>query len=116
MGTAEDKGIDLLVFLIISGSQVEQLRHRLVQKNFIFTQIDSKGGLIQEAILCLLIGLNSTRLEALVELVNECCQSYQQYIPIQVNIPPMSTPLSMIEAKVGGATIYTLKVERFEQI
>jgi uncharacterized protein YaaQ len=108
--------INQLAILVVSGYQSEELMQRMVEQRFSFTKIDSSGGMLNEPAVCLLVGLNSTRLPTLVELVQKCCQPYTQYIPTQLNSQSGYPSMSMIEAQVGGALIYTINVERFEQI
>jgi uncharacterized protein YaaQ len=108
--------INQLAILVLSGYQSEDLMQKLVEQRFYFTKIDSSGGMLNEPAVCLLIGLNSMRLPALLELVQKCCQPYTQYIPTHMNPQSGYPSMSMIEAQVGGALIYTLNVERFEQL
>jgi uncharacterized protein YaaQ len=110
------KNIDLLVVLVVSGLQAPQLMDKLRQDEFTFTKMDSFGGVIQESTLCLLLGINQARMPTFIELVNQYCQPVTQYIPAQmVNAPPEYLSMAMVEAKVGGAVLYTMNVERFEQ-
>lgn len=109
-------GIDRLVILVASGHQANELMQQLTRNSFQFTVIDSSGGMFQEPTSTLIVGLNSTRLQALVSLVEKYCQPQTQYIPAQLSIPPNYTILPMIEAQTGGALVYTMNVERFEQL
>jgi len=108
--------VNLLVILIISGRQSADLTAQLVREKFYFTQIDSSGGVVQEPTVSLLIGLNDTRMDRLIQLVNECCKPYQEYIPVTITLQPGIPPLPMIEAQMGGALVYSMAVERFEQL
>ncbi len=108
--------INQLVILVVSGYQAEDLMQSLVERRFYFTKVDSSGGMLNEPAVCLLIGLNSSRLPALLDLVQNCCQPYTQYIPTQLNSQSGYPSMSMIEAQVGGALLYTMNVERFEQL
>jgi uncharacterized protein YaaQ len=108
--------IDSLVVLIISGLQAPQFLERLNQEKLFFTKLDSFGGVIQESTICLLLGVNHERLPLLHELVNQYCQPVSQYIPAQmVTAPPEYLSMAMVEAQIGGAILYSMKAERFEQ-
>jgi hypothetical protein len=48
-------------------------------------------------------------------LIEEHCQPHEEYVPVQFNPPAGFPTLSMIEARIGGALVYTLDVERFDQ-
>jgi len=110
------ESVNQLVIATVSGSQVGALTDCLVRDGFYTTQIDSAGGLLYEATVSLLIGLNSARLPRLLEHLRECCRTRRRYIPAHVEAPLLEIQPVMIEAEVGGATVYVLDVERFEQI
>jgi uncharacterized protein YaaQ len=112
---ASNSTVNQLVFVIVSERQAEDLLKALVRERFYFTKINSSGMVFQEPILCLLVGLNNSRLASFLELCGQCCRTYQEYIPVQFNPPSGFPPMSMIEARAGGALIYVLDVERFEQ-
>ena len=108
--------VNLLVLVVVSGRQSEDLMQALSQEHFYFTKIDSSGMVFQEPTVCLLIGLNNKRLSALLGVVTQSCKPHQEYVPVQFNPPAGFPPMAMIEAQVGGALVYALNVERFEQI
>jgi uncharacterized protein YaaQ len=48
-------------------------------------------------------------------IIEQTCQPHQEYVPVQFSPPAGFPPMSMIEARVGGALVYQVDVERFEQ-
>lgn len=108
--------IDILVILVISGLQAPQLMDRLSKERFYFTKLDSLGGMIQESTICLLLGVNKERMSELHKLMEQCCQPIKQYIPAQmISALPEHLSMAMVEAEVGGAILYSMNIERFEQ-
>jgi uncharacterized protein YaaQ len=107
--------VNQLVLVIVSGRQAETLSHALVKQRFYYTKFDISMFAFQETTLCLMIGLNSDRISELIHLVEEHCQPHQEYVPVQFTPPAGFPPLSMIEARVGGALVYRVEVERFIQ-
>ena len=108
--------INQLVIATVSGTQAGVLTERLTRDGFYVTQIDSSGGILHEAMLSLLIGFDQVRLPRLLEHIRECCQTRRRFIPAHVEAPLLEIQPVMIEAEVGGATVYVLDVERFEQL
>jgi uncharacterized protein YaaQ len=108
--------IDQLAIIVASGFQPTQLQDSLIKNGFSYTEIDSSGGLLTEAVLYLLVGLNRDRLSLLLEIIRENCKPVQQYLPIKIGIQEGATNIPMLEVEVGGAKVYVLNVERFEQI
>lgn len=108
--------VNQLVIATVSGAQAGALMDRLTRDGFYVTQVDSSGGILHEATVSLLIGLDQTRLPCLLEHVRECCRTRRRFIPAHVEAPLLEIQPLMIEAEIGGATIYVLDVERFEQL
>lgn len=108
--------IDRLVILEFSGSQSDQLLNELRRKNYPFTIIDSTGGMFQEPMLCLLLGIEHSRLDDLLKTIHVCCPVHKQFVPAQMRMPSELSSLPMVEAQVGGASIYVVRVEEFVQI
>jgi uncharacterized protein YaaQ len=108
--------INQLVLATVSGTQAGELIGRLNRDRFYVTKIDSSGGLLYEATVLLLIGLDGIRLSRLLEHIRECCPTRRKFVPAHVETPFFAAQPVMIEAEIGGATIYVLDVERFEQL
>lgn len=113
---SHQRNVNQLVLATIAGTQANALRERLTQDGFYATQIDSAGGILYEATVSLLIGLDRARLPRLLRHLRECCRTHRRFIPAHVEAPLLEIQPVMIEAEVGGATVYVLNVERFEQV
>jgi uncharacterized protein YaaQ len=108
--------VNQLVVATVSGAQSGELIGRLTRDGFNVTQFDSRGGILHEATVALLIGLDKARLPRLLEHLRECCHTRRQFLPAHIEGPFLEIQPVMIEAEVGGATVYALDVERFEQL
>lgn len=108
--------LDRLVLLTVFDSQADRLMKHLTREGFHFTVINSSGGVVQEAELCLLIGFFHERIPVLLEIVRKDCRPYRKYIPTQGLTQGEVANFPMLEAQLGGALIYTMNVDRFEQI
>jgi uncharacterized protein YaaQ len=118
MPTGKDEGmnaVNRLVVATVAGSQADELIKRLTDDGFYATVIDSQGGILYEATEALLIGLDKKHLPRLLKHVRECCRTRLQYIPAHVEAPLLEAQASIVEAQVGGASVYVFSVERFEQ-
>ena len=108
--------VNQLIIANVAGAQANTLTERLTHDGFYVTQVDSSGGILYEATTTLLIGLDRQHLPQLLEHVRECCSTRRRFIPAHVEAPLLEVQPVMIEAEVGGATVYALNVERFEQL
>jgi len=111
-----DLDIDLLVLIVVSSSQSKKLMANLNKQQFFFTIIDSTNSLLHEPTVCLLLGLNHDRIETLNKLVQKYCQPYRKFIPVQLRATDEISNLLVLESQEGGATLYALAVDHFEQI
>lgn len=108
--------LDRLVILTVSGTQFDGLIKHLGREKFTFTVINTTGGIIQEPEVCLLIGFHSERLPVLLEVIRKQCRPFRQYVSSQGIPPGEKANLPMVEVELGGARIYMMNVERYEQI
>jgi len=108
--------VNQLVIATVPGGQADALTDGLTRDGFHVTQVDSSGGILYEATVTLLIGLDRLLLPRLLEQIRECCHTRRRFIPAHVEAPLLEIQPVMIEAEVGGATVYALDVERFEQL
>lgn len=113
---ASSSEINQLVVVIAAVDQINDLSKKLNQSSFYFTRIDSTSGLIEEATVCLLIGMNAGRYAELIELVEICCQPRSRFIPTGFDSQFQMQMQPMIEAQVGGALVYTLDIDHFEHL
>jgi uncharacterized protein YaaQ len=116
MRPPEPSAVDQLVLASVAGTQAGELVKRLTNDGFVVTEIDSRGGILYDATVSLLIGLESKRLRRCLEHFRECCRTRRQYIPAHAEAPILEAQTMMIEVEIGGASIYVFDVERFEQL
>jgi len=111
-----DLDIDQLVLVIVSRTQSKKLMAKLNKKHFFFTIIDSSSSLFKEPTVCLILGLNHRRMNALDALIQKYCQPYTNLVPVQLGHSTEFSHIPVIESQEGGATIYGMTVEHFEQV
>ncbi|RME31344.1 MAG: hypothetical protein D6793_12335 [Thermoflexia bacterium] len=113
---AKGLSVDRLAIATVAGSQADELVRALVREGFHVTEIDSTSGFFQEATVSLLIGLEHSRLPRLLQIVRTLCRPYVRYIPVHLEIAMAEVQPLMMETQAGGATVFVLNVERFEQV
>jgi uncharacterized protein YaaQ len=113
--TTNPTPVDQLVLVTAFESQVNPLMARLTGAGFYVTRIDTSGGLLYEAKISLLIGLNQARLPDLLAYIRACCATEVRFVPAYGETLALEAQPMIFEAEVGGAIIYALNVEYFEQ-
>ena len=77
--------------------------------------LSSAGGFLGRRNATLLIGLQPGREEAAIKSLEEACRQRIEYLtlPLEGSPLPMPTP---VPVTVGGATVFALPVEHFEEL
>lgn len=108
--------IDQLCLVTVLGEQAGELTARLLRDGFHVTEMNTSGGLLQDTQVSLLIGLSQQRQRQLLAHIRDCCRRHTRFIPAHLEGSSSLFQPAIIEAEVGGAIIYVLPVERFEQL
>ncbi len=108
--------IDRMAIAIVDGSQARRLLDALREADFRVTVVDAIGGFFHEAMVTLIVGMEHERLDAFFRIVEAHCPRRRRYVSL--NVVPSAPPAApmMIEASVGGATVFVVPVERFVQL
>ncbi|OYD06389.1 cyclic-di-AMP receptor [Paludifilum halophilum] len=106
-----------LIVAVVQDKDSNRLSQALVRENVRATKLASTGGFLKAGNTTFIIGIEDERVDPVLNLIRENCKSRQQMMA------PMSSmggnadsyiPYP-VEVQVGGATVFILPVERFEQ-
>jgi uncharacterized protein YaaQ len=107
--------IHLLMLAVIQEQDLDAATHALEPLGSPVVYLASAGGFLGRHNATLLIGLPDGReVEALAALRSACRQRLE-YLTMPLENSPLAMP-TPIPVTVGGATVFVLPVERFEQI
>lgn len=110
-----DPAIHYLMTAVIQTQDVDNAVNALTSAGMHVTRLSSTGGFLGHRNVTLLIGLGKNQVELAIQALSQCCQRRVEYLATRLEgapfHPPMSTPVT-----VGGATIFMLEVERYEEI
>jgi uncharacterized protein YaaQ len=107
--------IHALMTAVIQEQDVDVAVRTLGQISVPVVHLASTGGFLGRRNATLLIGLPDGLEEQVIKALRTSCRQRVEYlaIPLEGSPLPMPTP---VPVTVGGATIFTLPVERFEEI
>lgn len=105
--------INRLMAAVIQIQDVETAIEALNKAGFLVTQIGSSGGFLGNRNSTLLIGLTAGQEDRAVRILSETCRRRVEYIATPLEGAPFHLPITT-PVTVGGATIFTLEVERYE--
>ena len=106
--------IHSIMTAVIQEQDVDLALRALEQIHIHATRFASSGGFLGRRNATLLIGLADGQEEKVLKALQESCRQRVEYlaIPLEGSPLPMPTP---VPVTVGGATVFTLPVERYEE-
>ncbi len=106
-------GINRLMLAVVQNQDLEAATQALLKAGFWVTQIASSGGFLGTRNSTLLIGLVAGEEEKALHLLSKTCRQRVEYMAAPLEGAPFHLPLTT-PVTVGGATVFTLEVERYE--
>lgn len=105
----------LLLVAVIQDQDVEPATKALQVVGASSTYLASAGGFLGRRNATLLIGLPVEKKDKALKALQEACRQRIEYmtLPLEGSAMPMPAP---VPVTVGGATVFALPVEKFEQI
>jgi CPA1 family monovalent cation:H+ antiporter len=104
--------IDRLVAAVIQEPDLENATNALTKLGMSITSLPSMGGFLRSHNTTMLIGLMHGQEEILINALDKSC--HKRILYLSSPLPEMGIVAPPIPVTVGGATIFTFEVERFE--
>jgi uncharacterized protein YaaQ len=107
--------IHLLVLAIVQEQDLDVAMRALSSHGAPVVYLSSAGGFLGRRNATILIGLPEGRAEDVLRELRKTCRQRVEYLsmPLEGSPLPMPTP---IPVTVGGATVFALPVERYEEV
>lgn len=107
------KLIDRLITVIIQERDLDKSVNALIKLGLRVTRLASSGGFLGRKNYTLLIGLNQSQIDEVFQVLTKTCEKRVEYMtmPMEGTTIPMPPP---IPVTIGGATIFSYTVERYE--
>jgi uncharacterized protein YaaQ len=106
-----------LIVATVQDQDSDYVVSKLTEKGYRVTQVGSTGGFLRQGNTTLLVGVEDAHVESVVSLLTASSQRRMRYMPMATGTTPNGMTLyNYVEVEVGGATIFVLDVEHFEQI
>ncbi|NLJ95185.1 MAG: hypothetical protein GX326_06835 [Clostridiaceae bacterium] len=107
-----------LIFAIVNDEDSTRLISELNKENFRVTRLSSTGGFLRSGNTTLLIGVEVSELEFVLEIIRKNSSSRKVSIQTNTAMSEMGTTFMPfpVEVNVGGATVFVVDVEHFERM
>lgn len=107
--------IHLLLVAVVQEQDLDAATNALQKTGASLTYLSSAGGFLGRRNATLLIGLPVEKEGEALAALQEACRQRIEYMTLPLEGSPMPMP-APVPVTVGGATVFALPVERFEQI
>ncbi len=104
----------VLLMAVVQAQDAETAEGALTKMGFSVTRMPSAGGFLGRRNATLLIGLPLAQQEAAIESLNKNCRQRVEYIAVPLESAPLPLP-APTPITIGGATIFSLEVEKYEE-
>jgi len=106
-----------LLIIISQKEDGEKLKEALVDKEIRFTTLKSSGGFLRAENATFLIGAQEAQIKEILKLVKKICGQRQEFLASSAPVaePGGELPTPATEIQAGGAIVFILPVEDFQQ-
>jgi len=110
-----DSNVHQMMMVIIQEQDLEPALEALKALDVPALHMVSSGGFLRRRNATLLIGLPDDMEADIVSTLHETCHKRVEYMALPMEGSPLPMPSAM-EITVGGATVFTFSVDRFEEL
>ena len=107
--------VQRLILAVVQEQDQETAMHALEKLNIPVVYLASSGGYLGRRNATLLVSLPAGKEEAVLKALQDACRQRIEYMTLPLEGSPMPMP-APVAVTVGGATVFALPVERFEEI
>ncbi|MEL1268314.1 cyclic-di-AMP receptor [Staphylococcus aureus] len=106
-----------MIIAIVQDQDSQELADQLVKNNFRATKLATTGGFLRAGNTTFLCGVNDDRVDEILSVINQTCGNREQLVS---PITPMGGSADSyipypVEVEVGGATVFVMPVDAFNQ-
>ena len=106
-----------LIIAVVQDKDSNRLSDALVKTDFRATKLASTGGFLRAGNTTFLIGTEDEHVDEVLSIIKDNCKSREQLV---APISPMGGNADSyvpypVEVQIGGATVFVLPVDQFEQ-
>jgi uncharacterized protein YaaQ len=112
---SKDAKNDLMLIAVVQAQDAEGAQNALEKIGISSERLPSVGGFLGRRNATLMIGLPQNRQQIVIDALNENCRQRVEYIAVPLESAPLPLP-TPTPVTIGGATIFGLEVEHYEEI
>ena len=113
-GASPEPAGKMLLMAVVQAQDAETAENALIKMGHSVTRMPSAGGFLGRRNATLLIGLPADQQAAVIEQLNKNCRQRVEFIAVPLESAPLPLP-APTPITIGGATIFSLEVEHYEE-
>jgi len=106
---------DVLLMAVIQAQDVDLAEYSLENMDIHISRLASVGGFLGRRNATLFIGIPSEKQEEVIKIFQKTCRQRVEYIAVPLESAPLPLP-APTPITIGGANIFALDVEYFEEV
>jgi len=111
----DESDIKMMLIAVVQAQDSEAAQNAIEELGLTAERLRSVGGFLGRRNSTLIIGVSKSRLQAVLDALNENCRQRIEYIAVPLESAPLPLP-TPTPITIGGATIFGLNAEHFEEI
>ncbi|KRL04863.1 hypothetical protein FD46_GL002001 [Liquorilactobacillus oeni DSM 19972] len=106
-----------MIIAIVQDKDSNRLSNQFIEENIRATKLSTTGGFLKSGNTTFMIGIENDRVEEVLELIKETSRTRKQFMtpPINLDASMDSSAAYPVEVQVGGATVFVLPIDSFQQ-
>jgi uncharacterized protein YaaQ len=112
---SQPKPPDILLMAVIQSQDVDHAEHALEKLNVNITRLASTGGFLGRRNATLFLGLPVDKESDVIQTLKKTCRQRVEYIAVPLESAPLPLP-APTPITIGGANIFAIDVEYFEEM
>ena len=112
---ADSSQSTVLMLAVVQAQDAELAKEALEKLGLNMVRLPSVGGFLGRRNATLLIGLPEQRRDAVIEALHQSCRQRVEFIAVPLESAPLPMP-TPTPITVGGATIFALEVDHYEEL
>ena len=105
----------VLMLAVVQAQDAELAKEALEKLGLTMVRLPSVGGFLGRRNATLLIGLPEQRRDLAIEALHQSCRQRVEFIAVPLESAPLPMP-TPTPITVGGATIFALEVDHYEEL
>jgi uncharacterized protein YaaQ len=105
----------ILMLAVVQAQDADLAKEALEKLGLNMVRLPSVGGFLGRRNATLLIGLPDYRQDSVIEALHQSCRQRVEFIAVPLESAPLPLP-TPTPITVGGATIFALEVDHYEEI